>query len=343
MTSFSYPKQTSRSMAEDIPTLNSAPEPTATTSKQKDGLISFSQERRLITGGVDGLFSDTFYGKTYRPTVHSPWQQMLIEDAQMLLDNPRQQASFIPSPPPGLIEILLHESPAKTLSTLLSRDKVLSKNVLKLANSRFFRKSTEPVTSLRNALAIQGVEGLLVITASAMMHPILNCKSHLYGDFGSKLWGLSLINATLCRTLTNDNHTHPTIAFLAGMLYHMGAIPIFSYVEQRLERRDASPSEDNLWLFNDLIQRYSREMGGVIAHNWGLPDDLIIGLSEQSFEQEDISSPLGQQLYNSFRATQVAWCLRSKTIEHTSARKALQLWNISPSTINKIMSTPKGS
>ncbi len=336
MTSFQNPKQSSAQAAE-IPTLEQAIEDKPRELHQPSGFISFSQERRLAGNEISAVFNDSFYTEPYRPSVHNPWQQMLLEDAQMLLNNPRQQACFIPEAPSGLIEILLHEAPAKTLSSLLSRDELLTKNVLKLANSRFFRQGNVPVENLRQALAIQGVEGLLALTASAMMHPILNCKSHLHPEFGTNLWGLSLLNAMLCRSLcTERSETHPTIAFLAGMLFHMGAIPIFSYVEQRLERRESS-ANDNQWLFNELISRYNRQMGGVIAHNWGLPDNLIIALSEQCFEPEDISSDLGRQLYKSYRATQVAWCIRNQNISKENAERALKLWNIPPKLIARIL------
>ncbi|MFL0798033.1 MAG: HDOD domain-containing protein [Cellvibrionaceae bacterium] len=336
MTSFHNPKPSSAQTTE-MTTLEQAVEESSRLQEQPSSFISFSQERRLVGNEISAVFNDSFYADPYRPSVHSPWQQMLLEDAQMLLNNPRQQACFIPEAPSGLIEILLHESPAKTLSSLLSRDELLTKNVLKLANSRFFRQGNAPIENLRQALATQGVEALLALTASAMMHPILNCKSHLYPEFGTNLWGLSLLNAMLCRNLCNErSETHPTIAFLAGMLFHMGTIPIFSYVEQRLERRE-DKNHDNQWLFNELIRRYSRQMGGVIAHNWGLPDNLIIALSEQSFEPEDISSDLGRQLYKSYRATQVAWCIRSKSITKENAERALKLWNLPPKLITRIL------
>ena len=74
---------------------------------------------------------------------------------------------------PKLLQAINDETASRgALSQIIAGDPALAGNLLRLANSPFYRHSPEPIESLDRAVAMLGIEGLRSMIAAALMQPV---------------------------------------------------------------------------------------------------------------------------------------------------------------------------
>ena len=72
----------------------------------------------------------------------------------------------------------------RALSQIIAGDPALAGNLLRLANSPFYRHSPEPIESLDRAVAMLGTEGLRSMIAAALMQPVFRISGGSFAHFG---------------------------------------------------------------------------------------------------------------------------------------------------------------
>ncbi len=69
------------------------------------------------------------------------------------------------------------DAPPLKLAGIISQDPVLTGNILRLANSVYFRLSSVPVESIQRAVVVCGTDGLQSLAATALVQPVFRAGS----------------------------------------------------------------------------------------------------------------------------------------------------------------------
>jgi HD-like signal output (HDOD) protein len=77
---------------------------------------------------------------------------------------------------------------ATRLAGIIAQDPVLTGNVLRLANSAWFRVSTTPIDTLQRAIVMCGTDGLQALAALALTQPVFRGESASFGRLPVLLW-----------------------------------------------------------------------------------------------------------------------------------------------------------
>ena len=89
---------------------------------------------------------------------------------------------------PKLLQAINDETASRgALSQIIAGDPALAGNLLRLANSPFYRHSPEPIESLDRAVAMLGIEGLRSMIAAALMQPVFRISGGGFAQFGDEI------------------------------------------------------------------------------------------------------------------------------------------------------------
>jgi HD-like signal output (HDOD) protein len=153
----------------------------------------------------------------------------------------------------------------------MSADPVFTANLLRLANSPFYRRGVE-VTSL--SVAVQRI-GARELTRLAMASTV----SRLAGDVGPlhairrRLWRESLGSAMICEILSRFERADEGEGFVAGLLHDVGKLLVVGAIEELWHRMpELEAREEREWM--QLIERFHVRFGEVLAQRWQLPGVL---------------------------------------------------------------------
>src|SRR5262249_58505604 len=76
----------------------------------------------------------------------------------------------------------------RELVTIISKDPSLVGNLLKMANSPFYRVSAQAIESIDRAVVILGNEGLRSLIAAALTQPIFQIRGGAFPKFPEIAW-----------------------------------------------------------------------------------------------------------------------------------------------------------
>src|SRR5262249_9049288 len=76
----------------------------------------------------------------------------------------------------------------RDLATLIARDPSLVGNLLKIANSSYYRVTPEPVESVDRAVVLLGTDGIRSLCTAALMQPIFRIGGAAFPGFPEMAW-----------------------------------------------------------------------------------------------------------------------------------------------------------
>ena len=152
------------------------------------------------------------------------------------------------------------------LARLVEADQALAINVLRAANSAYFRASA-PVTTLQQAITRIGASELSNIAIAATLGLAASSGGAL-SALRKASWRKSLVDAALAQELAKERGLNGGEAFLAGLLCDFGETIAYSCFEAILGAgAPARPAEE----WEREGQGLHVELGIVLAEKWKLP------------------------------------------------------------------------
>jgi HD-like signal output (HDOD) protein len=178
---------------------------------------------------------------------------------------------------PQLLARLRSEaSSAPELSQHVSRDITLVAEVIRMANSPYYRREAE-VVEVEQAIRVLGVDGLMNAVARALLKPLIDARGGELAASGAKrLWEHTDHKAQLCAALAHSKGLAPFEGYLLGLVHDA----VWSIVLRTMDRVEA----DRPWRLSaafvaGLALRRDR-LFGVVARTWQLTDNLTRVASE---------------------------------------------------------------
>ena len=211
------------------------------------------------------------------------------------------EREFFPRKPliiPRLLAAIKNsDSSLKELVEIIMQDPVLTGDVLRMANSSYYRVGKDPIDTLGRAVVMLGMEGLRSLVASTVMQPVFQVPRGYFEQFSVTIWSLaqrSALGAQAYARVTRDCDSFA--AHLLTLLYHLGYIVLFRLTVSTYQQ--ASGSLPRAEVFTRRIDERAEVLAGLIAREWELPVPLREALAEHAARRGvDAMSPLARALY----------------------------------------------
>jgi len=176
------------------------------------------------------------------------------------------------------------------LCRLLERDPALVGEVMRMANSSFFRGLSE-VSSLREAAVRLGTKQIAAITMSIGQKRMYSSSK---GPFKARLVRLWQHAAAVSRgsrwvALNTGHRKLADEAFVAGLLHDVGKMSLLRIIEDIAREGTVRLTND---LVNAALEKLSGQHGARLMESWNLPESLQSIALGQTDEELDESNAL---------------------------------------------------
>jgi HD-like signal output (HDOD) protein len=264
---------------------------------------------KLKSVGVsDKAIDATFYGLILG--VQSPidsklngFEKKVLRELGQLLTSDISHSSLVPRLPAVIPRVMgtLRDQSSSTadLATQLGRDAVLVNEVIRLANSPYYRVGKK-IGSLERAVFVLGRVGVRQLIANAAFKPLINLNSgHFTKLSGTILWDQSEKTAIACDCMAKREKSDRFNAYLMAIVQNVGFTVALQILDRNFDGSQAPSSE----LFQERLIKRSRELSLLIAKEWGFPAAVLQALESQI----DARQPplLGSILYTGDKLSKV--------------------------------------
>jgi len=234
-------------------------------------------------------------GETWPP----PHAEVISATADALQESATEDR-YTPRRPSLLPQLLRavndEEVSRRELVSIISKDPSLVGNLLKMANSPFYRVSTQSVESIDRAVVILGNDGIRSLIAAALAQPIFQIRGGDFPRFPEIAWEHTFrtASATVTHTAIVEK-SDPFAAQLLGLVAGMAGIVVFRVA---LDQYDMRPElRPHAGVIASLLDTQSVLVGKRIASSWGLSDRIAAALDDQTFAvAADKRTALGRSL-----------------------------------------------
>jgi HD-like signal output (HDOD) protein len=229
-----------------------------------------------------------------------------------------------PSLLPQLLRAVNDEDVSRReLVAIISKDPSLVGNLLKMANSPFYRVSTQAVESIDRAVVILGNDGIRSLIAAALTQPIFQIRGGDFPKFPEIAWEHTFrtASATVTHTAIVEK-SDPFAAQLLGLVAGMAGIVVFRVaLDQYDARRQLRP---HAGIMASLLDMQSVGVAKRIASSWGLSDRIMAALDDQTTAvAADRQTALGRSLSFGRLASALAVLYTYKSLDDVTAQVSM--------------------
>jgi HD-like signal output (HDOD) protein len=229
-----------------------------------------------------------------------------------------------PSLLPQLLRAMNDEEVSRReLVTIISRDPSLVGNLLKMANSPFYRVSHVAVESIDRAVVILGNEGIRSLIAAALTQPIFHIRGGDFPRFPEIAWEHTYRTASATVTHTAIvERSDPFAAQLLGLVAGMAGIVVFRVA---LDQYDTRPKlKPHPGVIASLLDMETAPVAKRIAASWGLSDRILAALDDQTTSvAADRHTALGRSLEFGRLASALAVLYLNNALDDVTAQVSL--------------------
>jgi hypothetical protein len=184
----------------------------------------------------------------------------------------------------------------RELAALIARDPSLVGNLLKIANSSYYRVSPEPVESVDRAVVMLGTNGIRSLATAALVQPIFRIGGADFPRFPEIAWEHTFrsANAAVPYNFLVEK-SDPYAAELLSLVMGLAEIVVFrvtmdQYAKYPRLRPDAG-------VVSSLLDTHSAGVARLIGASWELSEATLGGLDGQTVATTVYPTALGRSLY----------------------------------------------
>jgi HD-like signal output (HDOD) protein len=173
-----------------------------------------------------------------------------------------------------------HAAP-DTVPRIIAQDPVLTGDVLRLANSNFYRITPEPVETLQRAVIICGMDGLQSLLAAALLQPVFRATDKNFPRFPLLLWERTERTARAAELYAAKMRPQDRFeAQLVALLSALGPLVVYRATMDAYSRAPGLSPDPGLCVA--LIGTLGAQMSRLIARQWQSSPRLVAALSSPS-------------------------------------------------------------
>jgi HD-like signal output (HDOD) protein len=239
------------------------------------------------------------FGVPLRPPADEPAHLEVASAVDLLLSGPVLKPEYAPRRPlhlPKLVQAVNDENVSRReLAVLIAQDPALAGNLLRLANSAFYRANSHPVESIDRAVTLLGTSGIRSLMAAALLQPLFRTASGEFRRFPDITWEHTHYAASAAEAyaaiLADED---PFAAQLLVLLHGLGTILVFRAAMDEYARHGVPAEAATVAA---LIERLAAHVASRVAHDWELSSRILTALEDQSdYMQSRDATALGSAL-----------------------------------------------
>lgn len=224
----------------------------------------------------------------------------VIRQAEAALEGAVQQRDYFPRRPLLIPELLSAiNDPASSQARwaeIVLRDPVLAGEVLRLANSSWFRVTPEPIEDMPKAIRLLGSDGLRSIVAGSVLQPVFRCPSGPFASFPDLTWEQAMKSGLAAQYLARrTGDADAAVAHLLGLVVALGRIVIFRLALDTYRSQGAGAPRAEVLV--QLLDAHADRAARLVVSSWGLSEEFAAAIAEQDDARQTLpASGLGRVL-----------------------------------------------
>jgi HD-like signal output (HDOD) protein len=284
------------------------------------GARSAADSRRALHAlllGVEALADEV-------PLAHA----RIVNEVLGSLEDAAEEPRWMPRRPlliPELMRLATDpDASRRQISALVARDPSLTAELLRIANSAYYRTGPQPVESIDRAVAVLGTDGMRSAIAAAVLQPVFATPAGAFARFPSLTWDHAFITAVAaesCAAIVEDED--PFAAQLLALLTGLGRIVVFRAASERYAAEpDSAPSPSAI---GRLLELQAPAVARRIAASWQVSQRMLDALSDQIVATRSPAAPLsalGRAVVLGERIGTLVLLHRERRIDAGAARDA---------------------
>lgn len=248
---------------------------------------------------VTAQLHELAFGVPLRPPLDEPAHREVAAAVDLLLSEAVLKAEYAPRRPlhlPKLMQAVNDENVSqRELAVLIAQDPALAGNLLRLANSAFYRINSQPVESIDRAVTLLGTSGIRSLMAAALLQPVFRTAGGEFPRFPDITWERTQYAANAAEAyaaiLADED---PFAAQLLVLLHGLGTILVIRAAMDEYARHAVPPDAATVAA---LVDRHAAHVAGRVAHDWELSSRILTALEDQSdYMQSGTATALGKSL-----------------------------------------------
>jgi HD-like signal output (HDOD) protein len=251
----------------------------------------------------------------------------VLQAAEAAVATVMHQEQYFPRRP-ALLPKLLHalntaDNTRQEIVRLILQDPVLAGNVLKRANSAYYRLENEPIESIDRAVVLLGSEGLRAPVATAVLQPVFRLPRGFFDFFAPITWELSQRTALAAEAHSRlTRSADPFAAHLVGLLGGLGRLVLFRLTLDKYRLHPSVlPRAD---VFIRLTENHGQRVTRLIAEAWELSMSSLAALDAQIASQAPLDmSPQARTLYYATLVGETSLLVAHNRLQHEDANAVL--------------------
>lgn len=209
------------------------------------------------------------------------FEKSVLRQLDQLLASDISHNSLVPRLPtviPQVMGALRDQSSSSAdLASQIGRDAVLVSEVLRLANSPYYRVE-QKITTLERAVFALGRVGIRQLVVNAAFKPLINLNTGYFTKLsGTILWDQSEKAAIACDYMAKQEKVDRFAAYLMGIVQNVGLTVALQILDRYFDGNHVPRSE----AFHERLFKRSRELSLVIAKEWGFPESVLEAIDSQ--------------------------------------------------------------
>jgi HD-like signal output (HDOD) protein len=256
---------------------DTAPASDATTTR--DGAQEPGGPASDLTAEIDAAYyrwltASAGYGAT------TDTKNLILDQIRNLSRSPGDAADLVPRVPeviPQLLSSLRDEDVAAAeLSRQLAQDVVLVAEVIREANSAYYRPIT-PVATVEAAIMMLGQNGLRMLLARVAFRPIIKMQANGFARRAAPhVWSQSEKCALAASLLAPGLAAGVFESYLAGLIQNVGLIVAFRLADRVIPDGKMPGSSE----FGASLLACSRQLSAGIATHWEFPHAVADAIAQ---------------------------------------------------------------
>jgi HD-like signal output (HDOD) protein len=230
----------------------------------------------------------------------------------------------------------------RDLAALIAQDPSLVGNLLKIANSSYYRVTPEPVESVDRAVVLLGTDGIRSLVTTALMQPIFRIGGADFPRFPEVAWEHTFRSASA--SVPHNfllEKSDPYAAELISLVMGLAGIVVFrvamdQYAKNSRLRPDAG-------VVASLLDTHSASVARRIGTSWELSEPTLAGLDGQTIGTTAYPTALGRSLYYGRVVGALAVLRVNHTIDDETAKASIPATKMPEAQLDRMWTrlTPK--
>ena len=211
------------------------------------------------------------------------------------------------------------------IARIVSEDPALSANLLRIANSPFYRIQEKPVESLMRAATLLGLDGLRPVIAAALVQPVMHTGEGPFGRLPGVIWEHTQLAADVASGMIRGGRGEEDsfAAQMVGLLHGLGAIMVAQVLRDNYALHPHLPPDPRT--VARVLDEQAAPMAHRIAVSWELSERIGTALDAQRSDAMP-ADPLGRALRAGRLAAALAMLARQGKFSRGEGLAMLEAW-----------------